>query len=71
MSKPYTCGENCLYIIIFIYYGMCIHSALFKAIFHMYTTYTLEKSSNLDSSVETKVIEIIVLLKELDNGRHS
>ena len=33
--------------------------------------YTLEKSSNLDSSVETKVIEIIVLLKELDNGRHS
>ena len=54
MSKPNTCGENCLYIyIIILYIGI------------------REKSSNFDSSVETKVIEIIVLLKELDNGKVS
>ena len=64
--------QKIVYIIIWYVY---VHSAqfLFNAIFpHVHYLYIgiQEKSSNLDSSVETKVIEIGVLLKELGSGRH-
>ena len=75
MTKPHTCSETKKFLYI---YGMYIYILPYLCAgqyFHMYTIYLCigiqEKSSNLDSSVETEVIEIDLLLKELDNGRHS
>ena len=58
------------YGIYMVYSALFVCNAIFPHVYYLYIG-IWEKYSNLDSNVETKVIETVVLLKEFDNGRHS
>ena len=72
MKKIHTCGENrklSIYMVR-IFWPIFVCNAIFPHVYYL-DIGIREKNINLDSSVETKVIETNMLLKELDNGRHS